>query len=242
MAKKARAKTPSQSRTVAAKRVTPKETVVATTEGGFFQDLRKRWVSNATLAKVADYRASKRVYLVILLLGLLLLAYYKKDWFVAAMVNGQPISNLELQQRLNQQYRQQVLNQMVNEKVVTDAAAQKNITVSQSEVNQKISDYEKSVGGPDVLNSLLSQQGQTREGFERQVRLQLLVEKLYGSEATVSAQEVNDFINQNKAQLQASDEAGQTKEATDAIKQQKLSQVFQQKFQALRQAAKIQIF
>lgn len=216
--------------------------VATTTAGGFFQDLRKYWVSNTTLAKVADYRASKRVYLVILLLGLLLLAYYKKDWFVAVMVNGQPISNLELQQRLNQQYRQQVLNQMINEKIITDTAAQKNITVSQSEVNQKISDYEKNVGGPDVLNSLLTQQNQTREGFERQVRLQLLVEKLYGREATVSAQEVSDFINQNKTQLQASDEAGQTKEATDAVKQQKLSQIFQQKFQALRQAAKIQIF
>jgi hypothetical protein len=64
---------------------------------------------------------------------------------------------------------------------------------------------------------------------------------MYGTEATVSAQEISQFIEQNGTGMQASDSASQQKEAEDAIKQQKLSQIFNQKFQELKAAANIKI-
>ena len=75
-----------------------------------------------------------------------------------------------------------------------------------------------------------------------QIKIQLIVEKMYGNEATVSADEVNQYISQNKAQMTATDSAGQIKEATDALKQQKLSQIFSTKFQQLKQQAQVQTF
>lgn len=194
------------------------------------------------LSSYKNFRSSKKFYIILVVVGLLLLFIYKKSWFIAATVNGSPITNLELQMRLNKQFRSQTLTQMTNEKIILSEAAKNNAIVSEADVNKKISEIETQVGGPQALNGLLSQQGQTRDSIRQQIKLQLSIEKLYGNQATVSAEEVTQFIEQNKDQLQASDSAGQEKEATDSIKSQKLSQLFSQKFQELKTKAKIQIF
>ncbi len=202
-------------------------------------------VVNNLLDKLSSYknfRSSKKFYLVLIIAGLILLAIYKKSWFVAATVNGSPISNLELQMRLNKQFRTQTLTQLINEKIILNEAAKNNAIASEAEVNKKILSIETSVGGAQSLDAMLTQQGQTRESIRQQIKLQLSIEKLYTNTATVSAEEVTKFIEQNKDQLRATDSAGQQKEAYDAIKNQKLTQAFSQKFQELKQKAKIQIF
>src|SRR6266542_3020795 len=57
-----------------------------------------------------QYKTNKLTWLVVLVLGLLILGLAKRSWFIAAMVNGQPITNLELQQKLNAQFRSQALS------------------------------------------------------------------------------------------------------------------------------------
>lgn len=197
---------------------------------------------NKISGKIEKYKSSKKIYILLVVAGLLILAIYNKSLFIAATVNGSPITNLELQLKLNAQFREQTLNQLVNEKIIMSEAAKNNALPTQSEIDTKIVDLEKSVGGKETLDSLLAQQGQTRIGLRDQVLVQLAISKLYDKEASVSAAEVTEFIESNKEQLRASDSAGMTKEATDAIKQQKLSQIFSQKFQELRQKANIQIF
>ncbi|MBI2330328.1 SurA N-terminal domain-containing protein, partial [Candidatus Daviesbacteria bacterium] len=177
-----------------------------------------------------NFRSSKSFYIILIIAGVLLLAIYKKSWFIAAIVNGSPITNLELQIRLNQQFRSQTLNQMVNEKIILSEAAKNSATATEAEVSKKISEIESSVGGVQGLDALLSQQGQTRQSIRGQIKLQLTIEKLYATEATVSAEEASKFIETNKQFLQATDSAGQQKEAYDSLKSQKLSQIFSQKF------------
>jgi len=189
-----------------------------------------------------DYKSNKKTFLIILLLGLLLLAFYKKSLFIAATVNGTPITNFELISRMNQQFRTQMLDQMVNEKLIATEARKSGVVVTPQEIDQKITQLEANVGGAQMLDTLLQQQSQTRDSLRSQLAIQISIEKLYSKEATVSAQEVEDFILQNKDQLKASDSAGQTQEATDLLKQQKLSQIFNEKFQQLKQSAKIIIF
>lgn len=191
---------------------------------------------------LSSIKKSKKIYLIILVLGILLLAIYKKSLFVAAMVNGTPITNLELQMKLNDQFRTSTLNQMINERIILSEASKNNALPTQQEVNKRISELEASVGGKDALNSLLSQQGQTISSLREQVMVQLAITKLYEKYATSSAEEVNKFIEENKAQLQSTDSASQEKEAENTIKQQKLSQIFSQKFQELKQKASIKIF
>lgn len=194
------------------------------------------------LSSLTNYRSPKVILLVVLLIGFLVLVYYKKSWFIAATVDGQPITNFELLSKMNQQYRQQTLNQMVNEKIIQAEIRKNNINVSQSEINDKISQLEKNVGGPEALNNLLTQQGQTRGSLVSQMKIQLAIEKLYAQNATVSAQEVSEFVEQNKEMLQATESAKQTKEAEEILKQQKLAKTFSQKFQELKEKAQVKIF
>lgn len=192
--------------------------------------------------RLTNYKPSKRDYLILVVVGIVILAMFKKSLFIAAMVNGSPLTNLELQMKLNQQFRSQTLNQMVNEKIILDAASKGGAIPTEVEIDQKIAELETNVGGKETLDTLLLQQGQTRVGLRDQIKIQLAITKLYEKQATVSADEVAQFIEQNKEQLKATDSASQEKEATDALKQQKLSTIFNQKFQELKEKAKIQIF
>ncbi|MEK7616616.1 MAG: hypothetical protein AAB414_01015 [Patescibacteria group bacterium] len=189
-----------------------------------------------------NLKSSKKVWIVVLILGLLLLAFYKKSWFVAAIVNGMPITNLELQLKLNEQFRTQTLNQLINEKIILGEARKTNSIPQGPEIDKRVLELETQVGGAEMLNTLLAQQGQNRKSLKDQVRLQLTITKLYEKEASVSAEEVAKFIEQNSSALQATDSAKQKEEAFNILKQQKITEVFNNKFQELRQNAKIQIF
>lgn len=204
--------------------------------------VEKEVISGKLPGPLKNIKLNKFIITAIVIIGLALLFTYKKNWILAGSVNGAMISNFEVLSRLNSQFRTQTLNQMINEKIILQEAQKQKVNVTKEEVADKIAVLEKSVGGKETLDGLLSQQGQTRNGLQDQVRIQLMIEKLYSSEATVSAQEVTDFITQNGAQLQATDSAGQQKEAEDALKQQKLGTIFNQKFQELKTAAKVSIY
>lgn len=185
---------------------------------------------------------SKKVVLVIAVGVLLTLVFWKKEWFVAATVNGSPITTLELMSRMSRDYKTQALDQVISEKIILAEAKNKGIQVNKQEIDKKLSEIEQKFGGQESFSKLLAQQGQTRDGFKEQVLLQLIVEKLYSNEATVSAEEVDSFIKESASSLQATDSAKQKEEAENVLKQQKLSQIFSQKFQELKQQAQVKIF
>lgn len=182
------------------------------------------------------------VLIVLVVVLLVILGFYKKNWFIAAMVNGKPISNFELQKKLNSQFRTQTLQQMINEKILLSEVEKNHVTVSDSEINDRIGQIEKSVGGPEALDNLLSQQGQTRASLKDQLHLQVAVEKLYEKDATFSAEELNKFMVDNKASLTATDPAAMQQEAENALKQQKLSAILSEKFKELKDKAQVTIF
>lgn len=194
------------------------------------------------LSEYTKFLPSKKVLLIIILVILVLIGIIKKEWFVAALVNGSPITNFELQQRLNEQFRTQVLNQMIEEKIVLQEAKRQEVFVSDAEIQARIAQLEAKFGGPQVLDNLLSQQGQTRKSIKNQLKVPIAVEKLYDREATFSAEEVDEYVKKNNRQLQSTDSASQKLEAATIIKQQRLNQIIRDKFQLLKQQAKIQIF
>jgi foldase protein PrsA len=123
-----------------------------------------------------NLRPGKKLALLVVIIGLAILAYTHKNWFIAAQVNGQPITNFEVLSRLNQIHRTDTLNQMVNEKILYNEAKKKGVSVTEADIQNKIAEIEKNVGGADSLNDLLSQQSQTRKDLEDQIKIQLLIE------------------------------------------------------------------
>lgn len=195
-----------------------------------------------SLINPKQVRKNKLIYLGIAIIIVALIVSYKKGLLIAATVNGKPITTLEVLMREDQQYRAQVVENLVGEQLILQEAKKKGVTVTEKDVDAKLAEVEKQNGGASALDALLSQQGLTRAGIRPQIKINLLMEKMYSSEASVSAEEVNQFIEQNKEQMQSTDSAGQIKESTDYLKSQKLNQIFSQKFAELKKAANIKTF
>lgn len=189
---------------------------------------------------LSNLRISKKLTAgLLVIVVLVVLLFLKTSWFVAATVNGSPITTFELLSRMNSQYHEPVLTQLINEKIIKSEIQKSGVSISQSDIDKSISQIELSVGGAAALDGLLSQQGQTRADLREQLKLQLSLEKMYEKEATVSGEEIADYISKNKSQLRATDSAGQTKEVEEALKQQKLQKIFGEKFQEFRSNAKV---
>lgn len=199
-------------------------------------------LSATPLDQFNKYKKNKFVILAVIIILIVAFVSYKKSWFIAATVNGSPISNFAVLKEEDSQYRKQIIDQLTSEKIILDEAQKKGVKVSDSDIDAKIAEIEKQYGGAAGFDATLAQQGLTRSSVRGQIKLSLALEKLYGSEIAVTPDEVTKFIEQNKSQMQSTTSADLEKEANDIIKSQKQSQVFSQKFQDLKNAANIQIF
>lgn len=188
------------------------------------------------------YKTNKFVYLAILIIVITFLISYRKSWFVAAVVNGSPISNFEVLSQEDSQFRKQVLDQLINERLILNEAGKKGIKINEKDIDAKITEIEKQYGGAASFDSVLAQEGLTKKSIRNQIKISLALEKMYGPEILVTSDEVTKFIEQNKAQMQSTTSAELEKEATDILKSQKQNQVFSQKFQEIKKAANIQTF
>lgn len=189
------------------------------------------------------FRVSKKLLITLIIVAMLIsLFFVKRSWFIAATVNGSAITTFELFSAMNRQYRQQTLTDLINQQILKEEIRKSGVVVPKSDIDSKLTQIELNVGGAAALDGLLSQQGQTRQDLSEQIKLQLALEKMYEKEATVSSDEIKDYLAKNKSQLTASDSAGQTKEAEGAIRQQKLQKIFSEKFQELKNKAKVTIY
>ena len=195
-----------------------------------------------TINRIKSYRPVKRDYLALIIVGLALLAFFNKSWFIAATVNGQPLTNLEVQKRLNSSYKESVVNQMIGEKILEQEGTKKGVVISQQDLNNRVGVDEKSYGGKEVFEMLLSQQGLSREDYLTRVKALLLIERIYSAEIKPTDEEMKSFMEENRSLPEATDEAKFKEFATTQLSQQKLSRVFSQKFSELRKSANIQIF
>lgn len=207
------------------------------------KEIEQPVVELPTFAKSYPLLSSRKnllIYGSVIILALLI--FYKKDLFVAALVNGSPVTTPELLGRLRQDYGNQVLDELINEKIILAEAKKQRVQVTKQDVQGRIAELEAQIGGAEALETFLAQQGQSKRVLEDRIRVRLAMEKLYSNEATVSVEEIDTFLKENKDQLTATDAASQKAEAEQAIREQKLSQILFTKFDELKQNAKISIF
>ncbi len=193
-----------------------------------------------TPKSIRNLRPSRKLIVIIVVLLLATLAYYKKGWFIAASVNGQPITTLEVQTKLNKLYKERVVSQMIMEAVINQFianAAKQGVTITQPEIDAKLVEIENQYGGKEAFASLLQQNAVTKEDFTKEIKVNLLGEKLYQNEIKPTPEEIQKFLEDNKDAPEATDSAQITKIANEQIKQQKLSKVLSEKIQELKSKA-----
>lgn len=195
-------------------------------------------VAKSSLPKLAVPKIPKidarKVRIGLGIVAVVAVLYFFKGLFVAAWVNGHPITRIALVQELEKQDGGQVLNSLVTKELILEEARKNNVSVSQDEINSEVSKVEESIKAQgQTLDDALATQGWTRSDLEEQIRIQLLVERILGDKVKVTDQEVEDYMktsgagNENKDDVMA------------LLKQQKLMSEYQTWVSGLLAQAKV---
>lgn len=167
------------------------------------------------------------------------LVWKNKSLFVVATINNMPISRIELDQIMVDQYGQQTLDNLITKKLVENEISKQNITVSDSEVDSKVKEVETTLPQGMSLEQALQMQGLSLTEFKNQLKLQIAVNKHFDSQVQISDQDIDNYIKENEALLTASDSASQREEARNSIKNSKISEMVNNWINDLRSQAKI---
>ena len=178
--------------------------------------------------------------IIITLLVLAVLFWAGRNYFIVAYVNGQPVSRFELNSRLNSQFAESVIEQLINERLILSAARQQGIFITSAEIENRIKEIEGNLQGKMTLPEALNLQGLTPNSFRHQLELQLSIEKIFAGQATVSATEISEYLDNNESLFpEATDPAKLRVQVEGLIKQQKMSSLYEEWFKKIRQDAKI---
>jgi foldase protein PrsA len=127
-------------------------------------------------------------------------AWWGRSLFVAAIVDGEPISRFAVIKELEKRSGGQALDTMVIKKIILKRALENNISISNDDVEKEIATLEERMstqGG--TLEDALLQQGMTMEQFREQIILQKALEKILADKVAVTDEEVAAYLTETKA-------------------------------------------
>lgn len=190
--------------------------------------------------KLKAFFLTNKYRLAVLAAVIIGLIYVFRGLFVAVIVNNQPISRLAVVRELEKKGGKQVLNTLVSETLILQEAQKNKIVVNDQEVNQEIKKIEDNFKGQgQSFDQALAAQGLTRADFNKEVRMQKIIEKLLAPKIKVADQEIKDYIDKNKENLPPNATPADIK---TQLEQQKLRQVYQTWMAELQKKAKIIYF
>lgn len=155
-----------------------------------------------------------------LILGTL---FYSKGFFIAATVNGSPISRLAVIGELEKQGGKQALESLITERLIEEELQKNNIIVSDADIDTEIKKLEEQVASQGgTLEEALTAQGMSMEILLTQIKTQKGLERLLADKVTVTDEELATALESAKG----SAPAGMTDEElrtaiTEQLKQQK---------------------
>ncbi|MCL5017049.1 MAG: SurA N-terminal domain-containing protein [Patescibacteria group bacterium] len=177
----------------------------------------------------------------VIVLGALLFVY--KGLFIAAVVNGSPISRLAVIQQLESTSGKSTLENIIVEKLIKDEAKKQKIVVSNDEINSEVSNVEKQItsqGG--TLAQALASQNMTMDTLRDQILVEKELEGLLADKIQVTDADVATYIKDNKVKIPAGQEDTYKAQISQQLKQQKLSGVVNDYISSLRSKANISYF
>lgn len=200
--------------------------------------------NHTTVHQVLKHNKKIRISVGILLIATVLsLAFVFKGNYIAATVDGRPISRQSVVKELEKQNGKAVLDTMISEKIIQNEASKKNIVISDTDVDEEIKSIEKGVmaqGG--TLDMALAQQGLTLNDLKERIKTQKMVEKLLEDKIKVTEAEINTFINSNKIVLTKGKEYEIRQKVSDQLRDKKLNQEAQAWIANLKSNAKINYY
>ncbi len=194
--------------------------------------------------KVLDPKNRRSLILAIIVIVLILAIYLGKSLFVAALVNGQPVSRLAIINDLEKQSGKAALDSVITRMLVFQEAQKKNITASEKDIDAEIARIRAQFQAQGQnLDQLLATQGLTKEKFRDEVKVQILVTKILGNQVKVTDKEFNDFLSKNQDLLASEKDQNAAKTSLrQQMEQQKLAQKYQEWIVTVKKNAKVTTF
>ncbi|MBI2621338.1 MAG: SurA N-terminal domain-containing protein [Candidatus Levybacteria bacterium] len=182
--------------------------------------------------------------LALLILIVVILLYLYKGLFVAAIVNGEPITRISVIKNLENQSGEAVLENLIIKKLILQEVRNKGVSATPSEIDSEIVKIEANLKSQGTtLDQALQRQSMTRNELRNEIGLQLSVQKLAGEDIKISDKEMGDYITQNKSLFPegTTDEQKKT-QARESLRQEKIQGKTQKLIEDLQKKAKIQKF
>lgn len=180
------------------------------------------------------------------LLGLIIilvitLLYVFRGVFVAALVNGEPITRLSVVRELEKQNGKTILDNLITKKLILQEARKRNVVITDAEISSELKKIETNLKSQGTtLDQALSLQGMTRSGLNEEIRIQLALQRLVSKDVKMTDKEIEKFITENKENFPAGTTDAQMKsQAKKQLKQQKLQDKTQSFIANLQKKAKV---
>lgn len=169
------------------------------------------------------------------------LLFIFKSFFIAALVNGEPISRLSVVSELEKQGGKATLDRLITKRLILQEAKKRNVTISQSDIDQEIKKIAANLESQGTtIDKALESQGMSNVQLTEELKIQLFVNRMAGENIEITDKEIAEFITANKDQFpEGTAEDKLRLQAIEQIKQQKLQVKIQEFIKSLRDKAKI---
>jgi foldase protein PrsA len=187
---------------------------------------------------------SKKYWLLVFVLIVLGAGYLFRGLFIAATVNGTPISRFAVIKDLEKQGGKQTLDKLIIQQLVEQQAKNKNVLITDEELDAEVQAIRSRVEaqGQD-FQELLTLQGLTEDVLKENIRSQLLLQKLLEDRIQISDEEVNSFMEENSDSFPEDlSEQEKIDLAKNQLSQDKLQSEIQAYLTELKDAANINYF
>ena len=193
--------------------------------------------------KLQNFIDKELKFLLALILILGLLNTYKGS-FISATVNGKIISRYSLIKELERQGKDLAVDSLISQELILQEAKRKKINITQKDLDKTVENVKKSLeGSQQTLDGFLASQNLTYKDFLKQVRMQLIIEKLVSKDIKISAEKIDKYLEDNREFFPTNlSEKEMRESATSQLKQVELNAKVQELLTNLRNKANIKYF
>lgn len=112
-----------------------------------------------------------------------------------ATVNGEAIDRQAFTSKVLRLSGESVMNELITEKIVRQEARKRKLTVKRDEIKKRVAELEKRLARQGInLNNYLARQKQTRAELERDMTIQILVEKMFAPKEAVTDRDIDNYF------------------------------------------------
>jgi len=187
---------------------------------------------------------NKKTVTILIVVAIIGLLYSFRGAFLAATVNGKPITRYQIMREAEKAQGAQLLDNLVLEELIAQEAKAKGVQLTNEAIDARIEEIRQNVvdQGQD-FDQLLAMQNLTIEDLREQIVLQMKLEELVSSDIEVTDEQIDDYIEQNKDFLPEEMSEEEIREmVAEQLKQQEMSTRYQQWSEDSRSKAKINYF